>query len=531
MQKRVAISYFSLMIVFGILIVNLFIVILGYEISPSATQNNTHSVELSSSRGMIYDCNMKKLVNNSPKNVTVMLPTTNALNCILPFTDNDEQEKIYNNMSEGKVSVIRTPEKFSENDIKSITLNERYSNNQHCVHLIGHLDDSGNGATGLERAYNELLSHQGGTLKAVWNVDARGHILYGEGIDFKNNGYLSPAGIQLTINADIQEIVENALSEHNIGRGAAVLMDAQSGEILALTSLPTFDPNNLSASVNDTNSPFLNRAVTPYSVGSVFKPFVAAAAIENNINAEHTCTGNITIGSTSFGCNNNTAHGNVNMKTAMEKSCNTYFIALGQKVGNEKLLSLCSEMGLGKSIELADNFNLKAGYLPKNEEITSPQDLANLSFGQGKLMASPIQMAAAYSVFANGGVYRPPTLMKAIIDSNGEAVQKVTLPESCRVLGKSTVKEIDRLLRSVVTDGNGNKAYSKFTDGRGKTATAQSGWYKDGREISHTWFCGYFTAGDRKITTVIMKEDGISGASDCAPIFKDISEKVTEYMK
>jgi cell division protein FtsI/penicillin-binding protein 2 len=216
------------------------------------------------------------------------------------------------------------------------------------------------------------------------------------------------------------------------------------------------------------------------------------------------------------------------MNSAMEKSCNTYFIVLGQKVGSEKLISLCSDFGLGKDLEIADNFYGKSGILPSTETINSPQSLANLSFGQGNLLSSPLQMAVAYSCIANGGYYRPPTLMKAIIDNNGMVIQKVKLPQSYRILNTGTVKNLDTILKNVVATGNGEMAYSETTENHGKTATAQSGWYENGREITHTWFCGYFSYNDITYTVVIFKDDGYSGAIDCAPAFKYISEKITD---
>jgi penicillin-binding protein 2 len=380
---------------------------------------------------------------------------------------------------------------------------------------------------GLEKAYNSLLSRQSGQLNAVWSVDALGNILLGEGIEFERKNYPSNSGVQLTIDLKIQKIAENALKS-NIDKGAVVILDCNTNEILAMASYPTFNPLNLENSINDSSQPFINRAITPYSVGSIFKPIVASVAIENNINLTYNCTGTIKIGSTHFSCSNHTAHGEVNMQTATEKSCNTYFIALGQKTGAEKLISLSSDFGLGKEIELADNFYLNKGNLPTANSINSPQALANLSFGQGELLASPLQMAVAYSVFANGGFYRPPTLMKAIIDEGGKAIQKVKLPEKYRILNSSTISRIDSYLESVVTNGNGNKAFSTLVSNHGKTATAQSGWYKNSREINHTWFCGYFTAKEKTYVVVVFKEDGISGANDCAPSFKVISEDIIE---
>lgn len=526
MYKRVAISFFTLIAVFGLLIVNIALIIIGTEASTSSQSKSERSVVLSSSRGMIYDCNMKRLVNNSAEYITVCLPTTDAFNLISQNVTKEEKEEIYSNMTSGKASILTTSQIYDEAHIKSISITNRYSHNQLCVHLIGHLDENGEGATGLEKAYNSYLSQQSGELRAVWGVDALNHIFYGEEIRTENNGYLSPAGIQLTIDYDIQKIAEDVLSEFGIGKGAMVVMDSETAEILACASVPEFDPLDLSSALSDENSPFINRATTPYSVGSVFKPFLATVGIENNIDFIHNCTGSIEINGTVFHCSDSIAHGTVDLTGAMEVSCNTYFIALGQEIGSEALLSLCGDFGLGKSVELADNMYLKSGKLPTAESITSPQAFANICFGQGELLVSPVQMATAYCVFANGGYYRPPTLMKGIIDKNGNTVQKVKLPESYRVISESTAEEIDTILESVVTNGNARKAYSEFAECHGKTATAQSGWYEDGVEINHTWFCGYFTANGKKYVAVIFKEDGVSGSVDCAPVFKELAEKV-----
>ncbi len=528
MHKRVAITFFGLMVVFGLLIANLGIIGLNLGTSTASQKSNEKSVVLGTSRGMIYDSNGTRLVNTDSQNITVCLPTTNAFNTILEFVTDDEKADIYNNMSNGNVSILKCVNFFDKQDIRSTNIINRYSANQPCVHLIGHLDENGNGAMGLEKAYDNYLSQQSGEIKAKWNVDALGHILLGESIEFQKSGYLSPAGIQLTIDLNIQRIAENALLHHNIGKGACVVLDADTCEILASASVPEFNPLDLSTDIENADSPFINRALTPYSVGSVFKPFVAVSALECNIAFEYNCTGSIDINGTTFKCNNSVAHGYSTLKSAMENSCNTYFIALGQKVGAEKLLRLCSSLGMGENVDLADNFTLKSGNLPSIESINSPQALANLCFGQGTLLVSPIQMAVSYACFANGGYYREPTLMKGIIDKNGEIIQKVKLPTKYRVLNEETIEKIDKILESVVANGNASKAYSEIVTNHGKTATAQSGWYENGREINHTWFCGYFTHNNRTYVAVIFKEDGTSGAVDCAPVFKDISENISE---
>ena len=118
--------------------------------------------------------------------------------------------------------------------------------------------------------------------------------------------------------------------------------------------------------------------------------------------------------------------------------------------------------------------------------------------------------------------------MKGIIDENGDTVQKVKLPQQYRIFNSKTAEKIDLFLESVVTNGNGSKAFSPLSANRGKTATAQSGWYENGREINHTWFCGYFAVKEKTYVVAIFKEDGISGANDCAPVFKEISENMLQ---
>ena len=495
-------------------------------ISPSSQSTSIKSVVLSTSRGMIYDTNMKKIVNTDTKNITVCLPTQNALNTLKNSLDKSQIKELYENAENGKISIFETDSIYRDSHIKSVATVNRYSDNQSCVHLIGHLDENGQGVLGIEKAYNSYLSNYCGELKAKWSTNAIGNILLGEGVNFESNGYLSPAGIQLTIDLEIQEIAENSLVENNIDKGAVVILNSYTNEILAMASAPKFNPNDISADMSNPNSPFMNRAITPYSVGSVFKPFVSACALENNIQMTYKCKGSININGTTFRCNNGNAHGKVNMNSAMEQSCNCYFIALGQELNIENFLNFCGDFGLGKAIELADSFTTKSGNMPAVDSIKSPQALANLSFGQGELLISPLQMAVAYSCFANGGYYRPPTLMKGIVDENGQVIQKVKLPDSYMILNKSTVNKIDEILKNVVKNGNGSRAFSEYTINHGKTATAQSGWYENGREINHTWFCGYFTVNDTTYTVVIFKDDGISGASDCAPVFKTISEGI-----
>ena len=266
--------------------------------------------------------------------------------------------------------------------------------------------------------------------------------------------------------------------------------------------------------MNAENAPFVNRAITPYSVGSVFKAVVAAAAIEKGIDTDfsYTCSGSYTIGETVFNCHNRSGHGTQNMGEAMANSCNPYFIELALETGAENVCAMGENLGLGAQIELADGFYTETGIMPDKSSIASKQDLANLAFGQGQLLASPLQMAAVYAAIANNGIYRAPSLMQAIVDASGEEVQRAFLPVSRRAMSKTTAETVGELLHDTVENGSGKKAKPASCSAAGKTGTAQSGWINDdGTEVTQSWYCGYFPYEDPQYVVTVLKENGEGG--------------------
>ena len=528
MYKRAATAFFSLMVIFGMLIVNIsYILTQNTEVSDTVA---TKSETVSASRGTIFDRNLKPLVNTEKSYTCYALPSTEALKKLEPYLSDSEMADIYAKMSEGKIIKFNCSHFFNENEVISVGTVKRYDRENLCSHLIGYIDGDGNGVVGLEKVYDNYLKMTGGNMNVIWNTDAQSRILLGGKITVKETNYTNGGGIALTVDRDFQSALQRIMNNSDIKVGAAVIMDSENSEILASCSLPSYNPLNVAEYLNKENSPLINRANSAFSVGSVFKPFVAAAAIENGIDTEHYCNGIIHIGNTDFKCNNGVSHGKTTMQTAMEKSCNTYFISLGQEVGAEKLLSICDGLGLGKSFEYEDGVYAEKGNLPKAGDLTSYSDLANLSFGQGTLLATPWQMAAAYSAIANGGVYHTPVLMNAILGENNEVIQRLQPDDGVRVISTETAERLNEILRGVVTNGTAKLGFTEKARGCGKTATAQSGWIKDGREILHTWFCGYFTYNEKTYTVVIFKEDGTSGAKDCAPIFKTVTEKICDII-
>lgn len=530
MLKRVCVLFFVFCFILGILAARLVVINAGTGVSAAYTKNSVSSVA-DTSRGMIYDRNMKPLVSTTAEQMIAVKPSVNDLNksgsLILP----EDRDAVYKLVSSKRIGIGRALKSEQNDSCLQFEKYPRYSDNGLLVHTVGYIDGESNGVSGLEKYYNEYLKKNSGSLKIICNVDARSKPLEGEALKEESNNYRSQAGLQLTIDRDIQEICERALELYEIGTGAAVVLDVETSEILALASVPEYSQSNPADSLNDKNSPFINRAITPYCVGSVFKAVVACAAVESGVDTslEYECNGAFTIGENNFSCHKKQGHGKIDMFSATANSCNPYFINLALLTGKEKVCEAGANLGLGSSIELCDGWKTPSGIMPDADSIVSPQDLANLAFGQGRLLASPLQMAAVYAAIANGGVYRAPSLMKAVIDENGDTLLGAELPASRRVMHESTANTVGALLYNTVESMLFGKAKPLGVSAAGKTATAQSGQFdENGSEITQSWFCGYFPYESPKYAVTVFKENGSGGSADCAPVFRYIAEKISE---
>ena len=481
------------------------------------------SITLGRTRGYIYDRNLEPLVNEEKTEKVIIQINSITKNMLNGICDAEE-------IKNGLVYAINGNNTVEESEyIKKYSHISRYGENMLCRHIIGYTDNELNGVAGIEKAFDRILKEAGGEIKVSFNTTAGGSVLAGEGITLSDNNYDSPAGISLTIDKDIQAAVEKAILNSEIECGACVVMDVNSFQIIASCSVPFYDAENIAASVNDTGKPFLNRALSAFPAGSVFKPFIAAAAIENGwkTNEEFQCTGSYKIGSNTFTCYDRNVHGKEDLNAAIEKSCNTFFISLGLKTGAEKIISTAEGFGFGKSIRLCSTLVSDSGNIPDASSVTSDSQLANLCFGQGDIMITPVQLAAAYSVLANKGIYKEPSLMKELIDENKNAYAVYKSEITYRAVSESTCEIINSALYNNMLNGTGMNGASDIVTSAGKTATAQTGRYdSDGNEILCTWFAGFFPYETPEYAVVIMNENGSTASVDCAPVFKNIIEAV-----
>ncbi len=523
MAKRMLSLYMLIIVCFMALMLRIGYINFSDYYSASNTQTK-RTLTIGTSRGKIYDRNMSPLVDRESELIAAVTPVVGSYEFLKSYSDfSSMKEKI----EKGYPFTVRVSKKIENEFIRTFSVPVRYSGEMLATHLIGYVDSKGtNGVTGIERVYDSTLKKYSGSLSVTFEADAKGRVLLGMDKYINDNGFNSKGGVVLTLDESIQRIAEQELENSTIESGCAVVMHVNSGEIYALASVPDFDPDNIAEYLSVENSPFVNKALRSYSVGSVFKPILSAAALENGYDAseEYECQGSITVGDRTFNCYNNKAHGKINMKAALQNSCNTYFINLIQSIDVDYLLKLCDDMGMGVSDTIADGISTDTGSLPGKNSLGLYGNLANFAFGQGELMMTPIQMAKAYHVLATGK-YIAPTVVYGFADEYGSVTEKGTgipLP----VLSQETVITLREMLLSVTEEGNGSKAHSDLVALAGKTGTAQSGIYKDGKEICRTWFAGFYPANNPHYVVIVMNEDGEGGSTDCAPVFRRICERI-----
>ena len=216
--------------------------------------------------------------------------------------------------------------------------------------------------------------------------------------------------------------------------------------------------------------------------GSDITGALAAAALEQGISAQETyeCTGSIEVGGHVYRCAYGRGHGTVDMKTALEQSCNCYFVQLGLRLGAQTVYDITKSAGFGQSQQVAGGLRAASGNLPDAAQLEDLGQLASISFGQGALTATPVQVAAMMNLFANGGRYVEPVFVEGIVDEYTQSVtESLYRPVQRQVMDKDVAEVIRQMLVGVVEEGLGRKAAPRAGGAGGKTGTAQTGRYHE----------------------------------------------------
>lgn len=361
------------------------------------------------------------------------------------------------------------------------------------------------GKTGLELAYNNSLLA----------IDDNAAINEIKNLVVKNN---IGNDIRLTIDHSLQEKSRKLLMGK---KGSIVTMNPQTGEIYSMVSLPDFDASNLREEwkeiVEDPKSPLFNRASQGlYPPGSLFKIISSAAILRDSaIDRDYKCSGNTKIDGYVFRDYNEKAHGDIDLKQAFAKSCNTYFADKSILIGKESLGRVSEDFLINNSIDFT--LPIKESIFNYKSNLGETQ-LAASAIGQGEVLMTPMNMLLVASAIGNRGQMVKPILVKESINKNGKIIKEADIEILSNPVNSLIANEIKEMMVEVVKDGTGKKASIKNVKVAGKTGTAQNTSNKD-----HAWFVGFAPADDPKIAVIVMlEEEGSTGGDAAAPIGREI---------
>ena len=384
------------------------------------------------------------------------------------------------------------------------------------------------GKAGVERELNSVLTGTAGG--KLIRVDASGFKHDDKFEKDSNPG----TDIKLTIDSRLQLLAETAL--HGI-RGACVIVDPRNGDILALANSPAFDLSRFTPRIpikywrelnDDKRLPLFNRAISgAYAPGSIFKPLVAIAALENKSikpYTEHNCPGYFKLGNARFNCWKKSGHGIIDVRKALEQSCNAYFCEIGQECGHERIYHMAAATGLGYKTGIALPGEV-SGLLPNNawklkhyNDRWRGGDTCNLSIGQGALTVTPLQMALYAATIANGGtLYHPRLILEQ--GSKASIPYRWTPGKVANQLNWSmlTLETVRGGMFDVVNapTGTGRRVLIPEMMMAGKTGTAEVGPRHNRRK--NTWMIIFSPYTNPKYAVAMIVEDGISGGITVAP--------------
>lgn len=528
MEKRTAAFFGFFMLCMFICILSVYTVSSGAYLAQTAENQSSYKLTIAETRGTIYDCNKMAITGGEKEYLAAVAPSMESAAALSKVLPKNEMESIYKSLTAGKPFILKLPKNVNANGIDVFTVEKRYSDKQTAANIIGYLDGSGVGAAGVEKAFEEELSKKQGSISVQYKVDAVNRVLVGENRKINDTSYLKNRGVVLTIDKNIQEIAEQA-AEKYLNKAAVLVTEVPSCKIRALVSLPTFSPNDVASALNSDDSPLINRCLSEYNVGSVFKIVSAASALEYGIspNTEYTCTGATDVYGGMFHCFNGKSHGSVNMKSAIAQSCNTYFINAMQEVPQAQFLSTTQNMGFGRSFEIAPGIVSRPGNLPTLKSLTIPRALANFSFGQGELTATPLQIAAMVNTVASSGCFTQPYLYEGLVNENLNYIYKAPEQKHTQVISDNTAALLKDFMKESIETGTSNKGKPSNGTAGAKTATAQTGKYNDkGVEIVQSWFAGFYPYDNPKYVITVFSEDGTGGGATCGPVFKQIADEL-----
>ncbi len=491
-------------------------------------RQSTYTLTIATPRKTIYDRNLQPITNAEQKYIAAVVPSVESIGKIQSVTDDSQRNEVYTAFENGKPFLIDVNTPIQTDGIATFTVFERYSDPQPAAHLVGYLENGKIGISGIEKSFDNELK-ECGEITVTFTVDAIGQAIQGAVIETQNDYERSDAGIALTLDRSIQSIVESSCTD--ILKGAAVVLECRTGNIIAIASYPTLDINNLEHALNDPNEPFINRALCAYSPGSVFKLLSSVAALENGADYRTTymCNGSTEIDGYKFPCFDQIAHNEVNLHTALRQSCNGYFIHLVESIGADKVLLTAEKFNFGKEIDISNGLVSSAGALPSVSELCNPRAAANFSFGQGYLTTTPLHIAAFINTIASEGLYYTPKIFLGYVDDEKE-ISYVNKSAGKKIIEKMTADRLRNYMESTARFGTARDGCPQNCISGIKTGTAETGVFDtDGKEVYNYWYAGYICDKDEiPLYTIVIMEESSKG-NHVPKAFKKIAETLADF--
>jgi len=574
----------SVLLVFGLLAgVFWFLQVIQHaRFQEMAENNHQRTLALRAPRGVIYDRTGQVMVENrSAFNISIVREHTEDLDrtirllarvagideaLVRETVERHKREPTYRpivvvqDATLAQVAAVTARRlDFETNVVVQEVPTRRYPSQGLAAHLIGYVGEASDqqvsddglssgaivGQSGVERVYNRMLMGGDGARRVVVNSVGR------EIRELEKVPPTEGTRVQLSINYAMQRAAENAFHAYGYW-GAAVVLDPRSGDVLTLTSLPSYDPNDFAAGIDratwaslntDKLRPLQNRAIQGrYSPGSTFKIVVATAALEAGLvtpDYKVFCPGGATFYGRYFKCHLAGGHGTVDMRHAIEKSCNVYFYTLGNMLGIDRIYEYAEKLGLaGKSgVDLPNEIESIVPSTEWKKQRTGEKwyagETISVSIGQGQLSVTPMSMAVMMATVANGGTRVVPRLVTAIDDGEGwTPVPPPPAPVKSLLMKPGTVSALHDGLWMVVNGaGTGTRGRIVGRDVAGKTGTAQvisiqgkaraGATEKDLRD--HGWFVFFAPRDNPEVAGVVFAEHAEHGYL-AAPIAKHILE-------
>ncbi|MBR2137737.1 MAG: PASTA domain-containing protein [Bacilli bacterium] len=536
---------FSLLFLLLIVIKVFYIQVIEYDkLSTLANELWNRNLTIKADRGKILDRNGKVIVDNQTCTGVYIVPSQikdkQEVSSILSKYLNTTKEDLLSHLNkktsierihpEGRCIDNEISKQIDSHNLDGIYLLKEskryYKYNNLLSHVVGYTGIDNQGLSGLELKYDNILKGQDGNIKYVSNGKGQ-KLSLSETYEKEIKGQ----DIYLTVDLDIQLSLDNELNEaykkYNADGAIGIVMDSKNGQILAMTSLPSFNPKNY----KEYDETIINRNLAiwqNFEPGSTFKIITLAAAInENKVNIfeeYYNDKGSIKIASSTLHCWKRKGHGLQTYLQVVENSCNPGFVTLGNRLGTKTLFNYIKKLGFGKKTGI--DLNGEATGILFKEDKVGPVELATTAFGQGISVSAIQQVSSLSAILNNGNLYKPYIVLK-----EGSKEIKPVLKES-NIVTKETSELVNYALRSVVANGSGRNAYIENYQIGGKTGTAQKVGI-DGRYMLNNYilsFIGFINDEDNKYVIYIALDNpkGVTqyGGVASAPIAKNVLQDI-----